>query len=112
MALTEAQTITCLLVLDLPARTDVSFAYQTDPERMRDAEIVRHCLDTLTSDQEDMVTAILDQWSNVEYDTDTLNAEGLNSDPSRTRGLIARRLCNAIGWAPTAGSGGWSLSRG
>lgn len=117
MALTEDQIQECLLVLNLPVRTDVTFVFQ-DGDRhggqaLRNSEIVRKALEQANATQEAKIVTMLDRWDGGElaYDADRIKAEGLDSDPSRTRALFANRLQNLLGYALPPNNGGMSLSR-
>lgn len=113
MALTESQIIDCLLVLDLPARTDVTFALGGEQVAMRNSEIARKALTKVSVDQEARVVAILAQWEQLAYTTDKINAEGLESNPYRDRARLKSLLANTIGFRPHgAGAFGMHLGRG
>lgn len=114
MALTEAQIETSLTILGLPVRTDVTFAYagQSNVQRLRDAEVARKALESTNSTQETAIAGILTQWTSVQYDTDVINAQGLNSDPSRARARLKTLLCQTIGYYPPSGMGGIQIGRG
>lgn len=112
MALTEAQIIDCLLVLDLPVRTDVTFALGGESVAMRWSEIARKALSEVNYDQEARVVAILEQWAQVAYTTDKINAEGLESNPYRDRARIKTMLANTIGLRPNQPGYGMHVGRG
>lgn len=109
MALTEAQVLEALLVLGLPVRTDVSFAFAGDTKALRQAEVARRCLTSLNAAQEAKVIALLAEWAPVASDTDTIQAEGLDSDPARARARLRCLLQDVIGYRPEAR--GWSIER-
>jgi hypothetical protein len=101
MPLSDAQIGKCLLILALPIRTDRTFAKGgNSPDIMREAEIVKDALLNVDAVQQAEIITILDKWTSVEFDTDTIAAEGLNSDPKRTRRLLRSRLWAAAGFAP------------
>lgn len=111
MALSEAQVLEALLVLGLPVRTDVSFAFAGDTSVLRQAEVARRCLTTLNVAQEAKVVALLAEWAPVATDTDTIEAEGLNSNPARARARLRSLMQDAIGYRPEP-RGGWMIERG
>lgn len=98
MALTESQIIDVLVLLGLPARADSTrhgAAYV-------DAAEVRKILSLLTTAEETAVTNLLSQWQPVKSDTDRINAEGLDSDPARSRAHLASLMEDTIGYRPSA----------
>ncbi len=113
MALDEAQTTKALLLLGLPARTDVTFYQEADREKFRLSEIARRALGLVNFTQQEEVEAILAQWQAVRYDADRINAEGLDSDPTRTRALLRQQLADIIGVSlDELGGGGMTIRRG
>lgn len=114
MALTESQIIDALTILGLPARSEITFGLsgQSNLQALRDSEICRKALSLLNSDQETKVTALITQWTAIQYDTDKINAQGLNSDPERARGRLAYLLGNLIGYQPPSRMGGIRIGRG
>jgi len=112
MALSDAQIGTCLIILGLPLDTSRTYAQGgNDRETMRRAEYVKYALENVNAVQEAVVKDLLDEWAKIEYDTDTIKAEGLDSNPERTRRLIRSRLWTAAGFSPPT-SGGIALVRG
>lgn len=112
MALTEAQIINCLVILGLPARIDIAAGYTGgDGEALRKSGVARAILGQLNAAQESKIASILNEYTAVEFDADTIKAEGLDSDPARTRRRLARVLAQTIGltWG---GVRGWSIARG
>lgn len=114
MALTESQIEDCLTILGLPVRADVTFAYagESNVLLLRDSEVCRKALESTNATQETKIASLLTQWASVVYDTDRINAQGLNSDPARTRARLARLLAQLIGWSPPSTMGGIRLGRG
>lgn len=111
MALTEDQITDCLLLLDLPVRVEEAYKHAVpDGERYRDASVARKLLESLAPAQEAKVGAILTQYADIEFDTDALQAEGLDSKASRTRARLSRMLANLIGFQRSGG--GFRLMRG
>jgi hypothetical protein len=112
MALTEAQIINCLVILGLPARIDIAAGYTGgDGETLRKSGVARAILGQLNAAQETEITGVLTEYASIKYDADTIKAEGLDSDPARTRRRLARVLAQTIGltWG---GVRGWSVTRG
>lgn len=102
MALNPTEILQSLLVLGLTARTDVTFYYFGEAKKLRDAEICRKALGLVNAEQEAKVREILVQYATVEYDTDTLKIEGLNSNPRRLRMLCMYKMADTIGYAPSS----------
>lgn len=110
MALTPAQILDSLILLGLPGRVDVAAGYTGgDGEAMRKSAVARRILEQLDAAQETKVVAILAQYATIEFDMDTIKAEGLDTSAPRTRRRLARMLAQAIGL--TSGGGGVTLER-
>lgn len=114
MALTESQIIDCLTILGLPVRSDVTYALagESNKQLLYDSELSRRALSMLNADQETKVVALIAQWTAIQYDTDLINAQGLNSNPERARGRLAYILGNLIGYQPPSRMGGLKIGRG
>ncbi len=98
MALTESQIIDVLVLLGLPARASSA----SHGAAYIDAAEVRKILGELSEAEETAVTNLLTQWQGVKADTDRINAEGLDSDPARSRAHLASLMEDTIGYRPTA----------
>lgn len=111
--LTESQIIDALTVLGLPARSDTTFGISGESNMLllRDSEICRKALSELLDDQETKVSDLIDQWTSIQYDTDTIDAQGLKSDPAKTRKRLASLLANIIGYRPPSTMGGLRIGR-
>lgn len=106
MALTPEQILNSLILLGLPGRVDVAAGYTGgDAEAFRKSAVARKLLEQLDAAQEAKVVAVLGQYATVEFDTDTIQAEGLDSSAARTRRRLARMLAQAIGLTYGGGSG-------
>ena len=58
-------------------------------------------LENLTDDQETMVREILTQYTtNTQYNTDTLDVKGFNSDPERLEKKLKGQLQNILNFTP------------
>jgi hypothetical protein len=114
MALAEADILDCLVMLGLPARIDIASGYSGgDGEAMRWSSIVRQLLTApqLSADQETAVRSLLNAWRAVQNDADRIKAEGLDSNPFRTRARLAAQLANYIGFSTYRGGGGIQIRR-
>ena len=112
MALTEDQIASALILLDLPVNTAIAFSFEADRTKMRQAEIASKAMQIITASQETAIIGILTAFETVRYDTDLIDAEGLHSNPMRTRAHLAMQLKNAIGYHPSEDYGGMRLARG
>lgn len=112
MILTTAQILSSLLCLGLPTRTDATFAFGGDREALRQAEVATLALQNLNADQANMAIAILAQWTAIQFDTDILSAQGLQSNSARTRMLLCKQMADTIGFRPEGGLNSISLMRG
>lgn len=110
--LTDEEVLDALLMLDLPVRTDVTFALVGEgaADKLRQAEVARIALDKVNDAQAAKVRSLLAQFAEVETDTDIINAEGLDSDANRQRARLRAILRNAIGMPVSAG--GLRIRRG
>lgn len=112
MALTETQIADALVLLGLPVRIDVAAGYSGgDGLAFRHSAVARKLLEQVNATQEATVIAILAQYTPIRYDADTIKAEGLDSSPARTRGLLRRQLTQIIGYT-YGGGGGIAIARG
>lgn len=103
-ALSEDYITDGLLCLDLPVQTGTTFQFVGDQQALRDAEVARKAMQSLTTaEQVARCQAIIDEYRKIQFDTDTITAEGLNSSPFRARARLKRMLQNAIGWNPPEG---------
>ena len=111
MALSQAQILDALLLLGLPVKVEEAYKYGfgDDVERYRLASEARKLLETVDAAQETKVGSILTQYAAIEFDTDTIKAEGLDSSAARTRSRLAGMLRDVIGLR--VGGGGFTIER-
>lgn len=111
MALSPAQILDALLVLELPVRTDLAETLAHDGEALQRSKIARQLLETVDAAQEAKVIELLTAYADPALDADTLDTpDGLKSSPAKTRRLIARKMAQTIGL--TTSVGGFRLERG
>lgn len=53
-------------------------------------------ISAISEAQETRIIEILEQYSLIDMDTDTIDAKGLSSDPYRTRSLLRKKLSVAL----------------
>ncbi len=112
MSLDLAEVQQSLIVLGLSVRTDATFGYFGQAKKLRNAEICRKALINLNPEQIAKVREILAQYAPVEYDTDTIKAEGLDSNPGRLRVVCRQKMADTIGYAPSDSCDTIMISRG
>ena len=84
MALTEAQKINCYMLLGIPYGK---------------SSLINDKFDSVTTAEQDAIEAILTQYAGIQYDTDKIRAEGLDSDPGRTEKKLKRQLNGILGFS-------------
>lgn len=113
MALDESQVELALECLGLPVRTDITFELGGDGVKLRNAEIAKYALESVSASQEASVIAILAQYDTVRFDTDDIHSRDLSSSPAKMRARLCGMLANTIGFAPErTGGPSFRIGRG
>ena len=110
MALTDAEVLDALMLLGLPATEGAEIFYRPQSKVMVRARVAREQLAVLAGAREDLARSLVVAYGPLRDDTDTIQAEGLDSDPSRARLRLKRQMEQLLGLPPQ--EGGIRMRRG